>query len=123
MTDVWKWEIKMCCSLHIQSLLKLLQKCQDEGDTTEICVCPNYGAAPHDELLFDSVVLQAKSMGDGEKIEISGTVTYWSPGTSFWEKSTTIRSFASLDECMTWLKNERAASEECADILGKNCRR
>lgn len=122
MTSIWKWEMKMCCSLHIHSLLELLQKCQDEGDTTGICVCPDYGAAPRNESLFDTVALQAKSTGDGEKIEISGTVTYWSPSKSFWEESTVIRSFVSLDECITWLKNENAASEECADILEKNCR-
>lgn len=120
--NVWKWEMEMCCSLHVNSLLKLLQACKEEGKTTGINVCPNYGAAPHDESLFDSVTLSAKSVGEDVKIEITGTVTYWNPYDSFRSKSTVIRSFNSLDECMAWLMNENTASKECAELLEEHCR-
>lgn len=120
--NVWKWEMEMCCGLHVKSLLKLLQLCEDEGNTTGINVCPDYGAAPQNESLFDTVILSAKSVGDDGKIEITGTVTYWNPYSSFRSKSAVIRSFNSLDECMAWLKNENAASEECAEVLEEHCR-
>lgn len=119
--NVWKWEMDMCCSMHIESLYKLLKEYKEKGVLTGIAVSPKFPAAPHDETLFDCVMLYAKSVDDSEKIEISGTVFYWSPLKGDWQKSTVIRTFAGLEECIAWLGNENAASTECAEILYERC--
>ena len=118
--NVWKWEMDMCCSMHINSLYKQLKELKEKGITTCIAVHPKYPAAPHDETLFDCVMLYAKSIDNG-KMEISGTVFYWSPSKGNWQKSTVIRTFADIDECIAWLANENAASNECAEILYERC--
>lgn len=119
--NVWKWEMDMCCSMHIESLYKQLLLCKEQGMSTGISVQPRYPAAPHDETLFDCVMLYAKSVGETGAMEISGTVFYWSPSKGDWQKSTVIRTFDNLDDCIAWLKNENAASEECAEIFYERC--
>lgn len=34
MTDVWIWEMEMCCGMHIESLYKKLLQCCQQGATT-----------------------------------------------------------------------------------------
>ena len=51
--NVWKWEMDMCCSMHIESLYKLLKEYKEKGVLTGIAVSPKFPAAPHDETLFD----------------------------------------------------------------------
>ena len=118
--NVWKWEMDMCCSMQIESLRKQLQECKNKGITTEIALSPEYPAAPRNESLFDCVMLYAKSLKDC-KLEVSGTVFYWSPGRGNWQKSSVIRIFDNLDECINWLSNEDKASEECTEFLYEKC--
>lgn len=118
--DVWKWEMKMCCGMQIESLQTQLLECKQKGQTTDIAVRPKYPAAPHDEMLFDSVTLFARSKDDG-KIEVSGTVNYWSSSKGYWHESAVIRTFDGIDACIDWLNNASAASEECAEILDEKC--
>lgn len=119
--NVWKWEMDMCCSMHIETLYKQLNEIKENGVSADIAVHPDYSAAPHDETLFDCIMLYAKSIDD-TKMEITGTVFYWSPYRGHWEKSTVIRTFANLDECLAWLSNKNAASDECAEILYERCK-
>lgn len=71
MSDVWKWELRMCCSMHVESLYKQLLQCLQQGTTTGINLSPDYAAAPHDETLFDSVMLSLKSTEEGA-LELHG---------------------------------------------------
>ena len=121
MSDVWKWELKMCCSLHVESLYKLLLQCQQQEITTGINLSPDYAAAPHDETLFDSVRLSLKSTEEGT-LGLHGTVSYWSPGRGFWGYSTDIRTFETVNSCIEWLSDTHAASKKCAEVLSARCR-
>jgi len=106
----------MCCDMHIESLYKQLQECLQKGQRTGINLSPQYAAAPHDETLFDSVMLSLKSTADGT-LELRGAVSYWNPAQGYHGQSTTIRAFANADDCLTWLQDSSAASEECADVM------
>lgn len=106
----------MCCGMQINSLYHKVLECKENGTTAGFSVHPRNPAAPYDDLLFDSVRLYAKS-ADGNEVEISGTVSYWHPSEGYWKTSAVIRRFEDIDACLTWLKNEIAAGEECANVL------
>ena len=111
----------MCCSMHIQSLYEKLLQCQQQGITTGINVAPDYGAAPYDETLFDTLRLSVKTTEEG-LLALRGAVSYWSPRSGFSGKSTTIRTFDNLESCLEWMENKSAASDECAEIMSERCR-
>lgn len=119
-TEIKKWEMEMCCDSHVESLLKMLQTCKDRGHIKGFYLTPNYAAAPQDETLFDSVRLYAKSVDEGNMIELSGEVTYWNPFSGFVGKTAVIHTFHSIDECVDWLKDHNV-SKECAEILFSSC--
>lgn len=119
--SVWKWEMGMCCRMHIESLYKLLSELKDRDVSSGIVVHPDYYATPFNDTLFDSIMLYAKSIDNG-KIEISGTVFYWTPGTEGWKKSTVIRTFPNLDESLAWLSNKDAARDECTELFYERCK-
>lgn len=119
--DTWKWEMEMCCSMHIQSLYEKLLQCQQQGITTGINVAPDYGAAPYDETLFDTLRLSVKTTEEG-LLALRGAVSYWSPRSGFSGKSSTIRTFDNLESCLEWMENKSAASDECAEIMSERCR-
>ena len=37
------------------------------------------------------------------------------------QKSTTIKTFPDLDDCLSWLGNESAARDKCVEMLDENC--
>lgn len=118
--NVWKWEMKMCCSMQIESLHKQLLECKHEGRTEEIALRPNVTAAPHDETLFDGLMLDVRSK-DNNKLQVSGTVFYWSLSKGYWQESTVICIFENIDTCIDWLSNKSAAGEECSEVLYEKC--
>ena len=60
-------------------------------------------------------------LGDDGTVELSGTVFYWDPVDGDTQKSTTIKTFPDLDDCLSWLGNESAARDKCVEMLDENC--
>ena len=120
--DVWKWEMESCCSMILRELYEKMKELFDNGDTTVISISPQFLAAPRNETLFDGVSLYVKSQDDG-KIKVEGVVYYWHATEGRSHKSTEIRDFENIEDCLQWLKNEQyAGSNECADIFNERCR-
>ena len=118
--SVKKWEMNMCCSMQIESLHKQLLECRHEGRKKDISLCPDIMAAPHDETLFDGLMLYIRSIDNG-KIQVSGTVFYWSPPKGYWDKSAVICTFDNIDVCIDWLSKKSTASEEGTEVLYEKC--
>lgn len=119
--DVWKYEMESCCSMILQELYEKLKELCDNGNTAVFAISPQYMAAPRNEMLFEGVDFCIKSTVDG-KINAEGIVHYWHATDGGWCKSTVIRSFDKIEDCLQWLKNDGyAASKESADILAERC--
>ena len=58
--SVYDFEMEMCCSMQVRSLIHELELCKQVGATTGRMVSPRYPAAPRDDTLFDSMNLYAK---------------------------------------------------------------
>ena len=114
-TDVWLWEMQMCCSMHLKALREKLLEYGGAPLPDDTTIGPLLTAAPHDDTLFDSVTLYIKA---GLNLHVFGDVSYWTPDRGHWNKACVIRSFGTTSECLEWLKDEHlAASEECARKL------
>lgn len=118
--DVWKFEMRLCCSMNIEDLYKQLLEISDTPSVTDFSITPKFMAAPQNEMLFEGVDLYIKT-NDG-KIDVTGTVHYWHSTDGSHSKTTTIHSFDTIEDCLEWLKNESASCEECASILYERCR-
>ena len=114
--DIWKSEMESCCRMHIRDLYDLLKEYLDNDKTEPIFLSPKYAAAPHDESLFDCVILSIKADLDG-KLILSGTVKYWNPVDGGWKKTADIRCFDDAANCLEWLSDVGPAGQECAEIL------
>lgn len=120
--DIWKSEMESCCSMNINALYKRLLEKKDEAGEVGFTLNSGIAAAPHDEMLFDSVTFHVKTIEDG-KLEMTAKVHYWHTTDGALDKSAIIRSFKDVDECLEWLKNkEWASSHESADILAEKCK-
>ena len=64
--SVYHFEMEMCCSMQVRSLIHELELCKQVGDITGRVVHPRYPAAPRDDTLFDSMNLYAKLADDGK---------------------------------------------------------
>ena len=117
---LWLFNMDMCCGMQISSLLVKLRDCKRMGRTTSCVVSPNYPAASNEDYLFDCMNLYAR-LGDDGTVELSGTVFYWDPVDGDTQKSTTIKTFPDLDDCLSWLGNESAARDKCVEMLDENC--
>ena len=117
--NLWLFNMEMCCSMQISSLRTKLEECKKDGRTNCI-VSPNYPAASNEDYLFDCMNLYAR-LGDDGTVELSGTVFYWDPVDGDTQKSTTIKTFPDLDDCLSWLGNESAARDKCVEMLDENC--
>ena len=118
--DVWKFEMRLCCGMNIKDLYDQLLEIRNFQNISDYAITPHCMAAPHNESLVDGVRLYVKT--NSGKIDVTGTVFYWHVTEGSWQKSTTIHSFDTIEECLEWLKNESAACEECANILNERCR-
>lgn len=117
---LWLFNMDMCCRMQISSLLVKLRDCKRMGRTTSCVVSPNYPAASNEDYLFDCMNLYAR-LGDDGTVELSGTVFYWDPVDGDTQKSTTIKTFPDLDDCLSWFGNESAARDKCVEMLDENC--
>ena len=102
--SVRDFEMEMCCSMQVRSLIHELELCKQVGDTKDRMVHPRYPAAPRDDTLFDSMNLYAKLDEDG-KVELSGTVFYWNHIDGDTQETTVIENFPDIDSCLEWLKS------------------
>lgn len=118
--DIWKSEMESCCRMHLRDLYGLLKEYLKNGNKEPISLSPKYAAAPHDESLFDCMVLSIKADQDG-KLIISCKVKYWHPVDGGWNKTADIRCFDDTDSCLEWLADVGPAGRECAEILAKRC--
>lgn len=109
----WLWEMDMCCNIQLEELLIKLKESPDLSAGTSLC--SGIASAPHNELLFDSMWLWLYSTPDG-KLVLSGTVHYWHPDKSPWDKTSAIRIFDSRKKIMEWVY-AGGASEECAEVM------
>lgn len=100
----YDYEMEMCCSMQVSSLIHELELCKRVGDTTGHTVHPRYPAAPRDDTLFDCMNLYAKMDNEGE-VELSGTVFYWNPVDGDSQKTVVIENFHDIDACLEWLKS------------------
>ncbi len=100
----YDYEMEMCCSMQVSSLIHELELCKRVGDTTDSTVHPRYPAAPRDDTLFDCMNLYAKMDNEG-KVELSGTVFYWNPVDGDSQKTVVIEHFPDIDACLEWLKS------------------
>ena len=111
--------MESCCSMNIDALYKRLQENKEKAGAAGFLLSSGIAAAPHDEMLFDSVSFFVKTVEDG-MIELTAKVHYWHTKDGAWDKSVKIRRFKDVDECLEWLKNEEwASSYESADILAE----
>ena len=101
--SVYDFEMEMCCSMQVRSLIHELELCKQVGATTGRMVSPRYPAAPRDDTLFDSMNLYAK-LDDEGKVELSGTVFYWNHIDGDTQETTVIENFPDIDACLEWLK-------------------
>lgn len=106
--SVRDFEMEMCCSMQVRSLIHELELCKQAGDVTGGMVHPRYPAAPRDDTLFDSMNLYAKLADDG-KVELSGTVFYWNHIDGDTQQTTIIENFPDIDACLEWLKSGEKA--------------
>ena len=102
--SVRHFEMEMCCSMQVRSLIHELELCKQVGDTKDRMVHPRYPAAPRDDTLFDSMNLYAKLDKEG-KVELSGTVFYWNHIDGDTQETTVIEKFPDIDACLEWLKS------------------
>ena len=51
--NLWLFNMEMCCSMQISSLLTKLEDCKRMGKTTSCVVSPNNPAASNEDYLFD----------------------------------------------------------------------
>ena len=103
--SVRDFEMEMCCSMQVRSLIHELELCKQVGDTTDRMVHPRYPAAPCDDTLFDCMNLYAKLDKEG-KVELSGTVFYWNHIDGDTQNTTVIENFSDIDACIDWLKSD-----------------
>jgi hypothetical protein len=108
--SVYRFEMEMCCSMQVRSLIHELELCKQVGDITGRMVHPRYPAAPRDDTLFDSMNLYAKLADDG-KVELSGTVFYWNHIDGDTQETTVIENFPDIDACLEWLKSGGKSKE------------
>ena len=100
----YDFEMEMCCSMQVRSLIHELELCKQVGDTSGRFVHPRYPAAPSRDTLFDSMNLYAKLDDDG-KVELSATVFYWNHIDGDTQKTTVIEHFPDIDACLQWLRS------------------
>jgi len=97
----------------------LLQKIEKDSEVGFL-LSSGIAAAPHDELLFDSVSFYLKTVDDGY-MELIGKVHCWNPTDGHYDKSAVIRTFDGIDKCLEWLTSGWPAVDESADILADKC--
>ena len=102
--SVRDFEMEMCCSMQVRSLIHELELCKQVDDTKDRMVHPRYPAAPRDDTLFDSMNLYAK-LDENGKVELSGTVFYWNHIDGDTQETTVIENFPDIDACLEWLKS------------------
>ena len=118
--DIWKSEMESCCSMNIDSLYKRLMENKEKVGEPGFLLSSGIAAAPHDEMLFDSVTFYVKTVEDS-KLELTAKVHYWHATDGAWDKVAVIDKFSDIDECLLWLNDNRNASKQSADILAKKC--
>lgn len=102
--STYDYEMEMCCSMQVRSLIHELELCKKVGDVTGRFVHPRYPAAPSRDTLFDSMNLYAK-LDDEGKVELSGTVFFWNHIDGDTQQTTVIEHFPNIDACLQWLKS------------------
>ena len=117
--SLWLFNMRMCCNMQISSLRVELEACKRYGWTRSV-VSPDCPAASNEDYLFDCMNLYASLKEDGQVV-IEGVVFYWSPADGDTQESAVIHTFKDLDECLSWIRNESAAQEECVEVLNENC--
>ena len=73
--DIWKSEMESCCSMNIDALYKRLLENKEKAGETGFTLNSGIAAAPHDEMLFDSVTFYVKTVENGS-MELIGKVHY-----------------------------------------------
>ena len=117
---LWLFNMDMCCSTQISSLLQELQDCKAMGIAANYVARPTYPAAPNEDYLFDCMNLCARMEADGT-VTVEGLVDYWHPQSGHSRKVATIRTFHNLDECLEWMSMETLACRDCVEALDENC--
>lgn len=105
---VYDFEMEMCCSMQVSSLIHELEQCKQRGDVKGRVVHPLYPAAPSRDTLFDSMNLYAR-LDDEGKVELSGAVYYWNHIDGDTQQTTIIKTFSDIDTCLEWLKGEETS--------------
>lgn len=119
--DIWKSEMESCCSMNIEALYKRLLENKEKAGEAGFLLSSGIAAAPHDEMLFDSVTFYVKTVEDG-KLELTAKVHYWHTTDGPWDKVAVIGTFPDVENCLEWLKNEEwDPSNKSADILTEKC--
>ena len=120
--DVWLWEMEMCCGMELEALLNKMSAYQGQRIAPGTIVDSGMNACPMNESLFEGLVFQIIVHQNGQ-LEVMGKVHYWNPVDGGWDKTTSLRTFDTLEVCNQWLKDEHSTSrEECARILKEQCR-
>ena len=108
--------------MNIDALYKRLLQNREKAGEVGFILNSGIAAAPHDEMLFDSVTFNVRTVENG-KLELTAKVHYWHTTDGAWDKIAVIRRFIDVHDCLEWLKNkEWASSHESADILAKQCK-
>lgn len=117
--DIWKSEMTLCCCMNIEALYKRLLENKEKAGQAGFLLSSGIAAAPHDEMLFDSVTFYVKTVVDG-KLELTAKVHYWHAKDGPWDKVAVIGTFSDVAKIMEWL-NKDEASKESADIIAEKC--
>lgn len=117
---LWEFNMNRCCDMQLDTLTARLEYCKEMGIEKNHTVSPDYPAAPNEDHLFDCMNLYATMQEDGT-VEVEGSVTYWYSRENITRKTTLIRTFKNLDECLEWLSNHYCACRDCVQALDENC--
>ena len=114
-SDLWLFNMHMCCSMQVSSLREKLEECKRLGKSNCV-VGPKFPAASREDYLFDCMDIFATLKEDGQVI-VEGIVFYNDDKS----KSVVIQKFSDIDECLAWISNEYTASDDCVKMLNENC--
>lgn len=117
--DIWKSEMTSCCRMNIEALYKRLMENKEKTGQADFLLNSGIAAAPHDEMLFDSVTFYVKTVENGI-LELTAKVHYWHTTDGAWDKVAVIRTFPDVEKCLEWL-NKDEASKESVDIIAEKC--
>ena len=117
--NVYELEVEWAINSQIKSLGKVLHDFQKPTENCELAIRSSIVSAPHNESLFDSLVIFVQLDNDG-KAHLRGTISEYNYPQDDIVYKYEIISFSSFDELLVWFDNYYDVKEKCYEVmLGK----